>query len=273
MAGMADRIPDLPAGHRLAAFRTIDSTNAEALRRAALGETGPLWIWAGEQRSGRGRRARAWASPPGNLYATLLLTLDGPATRLTEIGHVAGLAVHDAVSGFLAGRDRQVALKWPNDLLVDGEKISGLLIESVGLGSGGPWSLAVGIGINLASHPDDAAWPATDLAALGVVAEPAAALERLADDFARWLAVWRQGDGGDRLRRSWAERVAGIGEAITVALPEETLTGRFAALDDTGALVLHMTDGTQRRIMAGDVFLPRGDRPAHLPEVSDAGAS
>jgi BirA family biotin operon repressor/biotin-[acetyl-CoA-carboxylase] ligase len=252
---------------------TIDSTNAEALRRATLGEAGPLWIWAGEQGSGRGRRARVWASPPGNLYATLLLTLDGPATRLTEIGHVAGLAVHDAVSGFLAGRDRQVALKWPNDLLVDGEKISGLLIESVGLGTGGPWSLAVGIGINLASHPRDAAWPATDLAALGVVAEPAVALERLADDFARWLAVWRQGDGGERLRRSWAERVAGVGETITVALPEETLTGRFAALDDTGALVLHMTDGTQRRIMAGDVFLPRGDRPAHLPEVSDAGAS
>lgn len=270
---MTDRLPDLPAGYLLAGFGTVDSTNAEALRRVAQGEAGPLWIWAGQQEAGRGRRARAWASPPGNLYATLLLTLSGPATRLTEIGHVAGLAVHETVSGLLAGQGRDIALKWPNDLLVDGAKVSGLLIESIGLGSVGPWSLAIGIGINLASHPRDTAWPAGDLAGFGAAVEPADALERLAAAFARWLDVWREGDGGERLRVAWAERVAGIGKIITVSLADETLTGTFAALDDAGALVLDLPDGTRRRIMAGDVFVPRAASPGHRREVNDAGAA
>lgn len=270
---MDGRPLDLPRGHRLAELGSIDSTNAEALRRAAVGEAGPLWIWAVEQKSGRGRRARPWVSPPGNLYATLLLTLSGPATRLTEIGHVAGLAVHDTVSACLAGQDRHVALKWPNDLLVDGAKVSGLLIESVGLGSAGPWALAVGIGVNLASHPTGTAWPATDLAELGAVIEPADALQRLAHAFAHWLDIWCGGEGGEMLCRSWAERVSGIGETVTVALAEENLTGRFVALDRTGALVLDLADGTRRRIMAGDVFLPHPERPAHRLEVNDVSRS
>lgn len=272
MNGLTGRLPDLPAGYRLSDFGTVDSTNAEALRQSASGDTGPLWIRAREQTAGRGRRARVWSSPPGNLYATLLITLSGPTTRLTEIGQVAGLAIHDTVSGFLGGHQCKVALKWPNDLLVDGRKISGLLIESVGLRSTGPWSLAVGMGINLASHPADTQWPATDLGRCGATVDPDEALERLAAGFARWLVLWREPDGGAKIREAWADRVAGIGDTIKVTLADETLTGRFAALDDSGALVLDLADGSRRLIMAGDVFMPAARNDAQK-ENADAGAT
>src|SRR5262249_47981168 len=140
--------PVLPAGYELASFDDIDSTNEEARRRAGAGARGPLWIWAQRQTAGRGRRGRAWESPLGNLSCTLLFAPHATAAAAARLSFVASLAVRDLVAELLP--DAEVKVKWPNDVLLDGRKTSGILLESAGeTGSGDlPW-LAVGIGVNL----------------------------------------------------------------------------------------------------------------------------
>src|SRR5438105_12858227 len=159
------------SGVRLVSFETIGSTNAEALARARAGERGPLWITAGRQTAGRGRRGRSFVSEPGNLFASLLLTDPSPADRAAELSFVAALALHDAicqVAPVLAGR---LELKWPNDLLCDGAKLAGILVEGES-GSGRPLAVVIGIGVNCAHHPDGLSYPATSLAACGVTVTP-----------------------------------------------------------------------------------------------------
>jgi BirA family biotin operon repressor/biotin-[acetyl-CoA-carboxylase] ligase len=150
------------AGTRLIALDSIDSTNAEALRLAAGGERSPLWVTARSQTAGRGRRGRAWVSEPGNLYASLLLTDPAPPEHRPELSLVAALAVHDAVAGRIPGLAVRVALKWPNDLLIDRNKFAGILVE------GEAAAVAVGIGVNCTHHPAHTDFPATDLATAGV---------------------------------------------------------------------------------------------------------
>src|SRR5262245_61818354 len=117
------------AGWRLIALDRTGSTNQEALRLARSGEAGPLWITAVEQTAGRGRRGRSWHSPPGNHYASLLLTDPGPADRAPQLSFVAALALHDAVSALAPGLSSRLRFKWPNDLLLDGAKVAGILVE------------------------------------------------------------------------------------------------------------------------------------------------
>jgi BirA family transcriptional regulator, biotin operon repressor / biotin---[acetyl-CoA-carboxylase] ligase len=129
---------------------TIDSTNAEALRRAWAGERGPLWIVAERQSAGRGRRGRSWVSPPGNLHATLLVSDPAPAALVPQLGFVAGLALHDAAAAAAPPLAPRLALKWPNDLLCGGRKIAGILVE----GEGDPVAAAaIGFGVNCREHP------------------------------------------------------------------------------------------------------------------------
>jgi BirA family transcriptional regulator, biotin operon repressor / biotin---[acetyl-CoA-carboxylase] ligase len=230
----------------------IDSTNSEARRRAEAGETGPLWISARRQTAGRGRRGRAWESGEGNLSATLLTTTQRPPAEAAQISFIAALAASDLLRAYVPA-DR-VRVKWPNDVLIDGLKVTGILVESGQRREGGLW-LAVGIGINLAKAPRAAERPATSLAAatLAPPIDPEMALEGLAAAVADWLAVWNE-RGFSAIAEAWTARAYGLGQKCTARLAAETIEGVAEGLDADGALRLRLADRSLRRITAGDVF-------------------
>jgi BirA family biotin operon repressor/biotin-[acetyl-CoA-carboxylase] ligase len=248
--------PELPAFYRLLAYEQIDSTNEEAKRLAAAGAPAGTLVWAGEQRAGRGRRGRGWASPPGNLYASLLLRPACPPARACQLNFVAAVALVEAVSALLPA-GAAVKLKWPNDVLVGGAKASGILLEaSAALDRSIDW-LVIGVGVNVASHPADTPYPATSLQREGAAGATAGALlQAFAERFHAWYETWR-GQGFAPVRACWLAAARGLGEPIEVRLERETLRGRFGDLDETGALMLDMPDGVRRQITTGDVFFPQ----------------
>ena len=189
-------------------------------------------------------------SPQGNLSATLLLAPHRPAGECAQLSFAAALAVSDAVSSF--GADTRV--KWPNDVLVNGAKIAGILLESASQGGADPAWLAIGIGINLQQHPSDTEFPATSLPALGLAApEPRDALLHLAASFAKWYGLWRA-DGFAPIRDAWLARAAGLGTRIRARLQNEETMGVFEGIDANGALLLRETQDRVRTIAAGEVF-------------------
>ena len=238
------------AGVRYLRFDTLGSTNAEALTRARAGERGPLWIVTAEQTAGRGRRGAAWVSKPGNLYATLLLTEPSPKAAAPQLSFVTALALHDAVADLAPQFGPRLKLKWPNDLLLGGAKLAGILIE----GESDPaFAVAVGIGVNCAHHPEETAYPATDLANAGALVSPQALLGALADAMARRLKQWSQGQGFAAIRADWLKRAAGLGQDIHVRLPEREFSGRFEGLDEAGRLLVSEGDKVTA-VGAGEVF-------------------
>ena len=239
-----------PKGYALKEFDEIDSTNEEARRLALAGERGPLWIMAARQSAGRGRRGRAWVSPKGNLSATLLLAPGRPANECAQLSFAAALAASDAVLSF--GTEARV--KWPNDVLANGAKLAGILLESASQGGADPAWLAIGIGINLKHHPSDTEFPATSLAAIGIaVPEPREALLRLAASFAKWYDIWRA-QGFAPIRDAWLARAAGLGTRIRARLTNGETMGIFEGIDANGALLLRETQDRVRAIAAGEVF-------------------
>ncbi len=235
------------------ALDEIDSTNAEARRRAEAGEGGPLWITALRQTAGRGRRGRAWETGAGgNLAATLLMFTDKPPGEAAQISFIAALAVADLVREYV--KTAPPKLKWPNDVLVGGRKISGILVESGRRADGQLW-LATGIGVNLAEAPQAADRPATTFAAQGCSPPPTPgqALERLSSSLTGWLGVW-ENDGFAGIAEAWTQRAQGIGSPCRVNLGSEVVGGIAEGLDVDGALRLRLGDGSVRRITAGDVF-------------------
>jgi len=238
------------AGVRTVTYETLGSTNAEALALARARERGPLWITAKSQSAGRGRRGNAWVSAPGNLYASLLLTEPSAPRDAPQLSFVAALAVHDALSRAAPPLAPALKVKWPNDLLLGGDKLAGILIE----GESQPnFTVAIGIGVNCVSHPSNTDHPATDLAAAGAARTPEQVLAALAPAMSERLAQWRSGQGFASVRADWLKRAAGIGEEIRVRLPERELAGRFRGLDEAGRLLLEGPDGTET-VIAGDVF-------------------
>src|SRR5690349_17278976 len=177
---------DSPAalGARLLSLDAVGSTNAEAFARARAGERGPLWVTARRQTAGRGRRGRAWVSEPGNLYASLLLTDPAPPQRAAELSLVAALAVHDALADRAGVPGRRVALKGRNDVVCDGAKLAGILIEGESL-PGGLLAVVIGPGVNCAHHPADTPYPATSLAAAGALVAPESLMQTLVGTMAR----------------------------------------------------------------------------------------
>lgn len=245
--------PALPAGYGLAAFDELDSTMNEARRRAIAGEHGLLWIQARRQSAGRGRRGRVWRSGEGNLLCSLLLRPECAPAEAARLSFVAAVSLADALAPFVSGLP--LSLKWPNDALLDGRKVAGILLESESAPDGGIAWLAIGIGVNLAEHPDDPAIIATSLAAEGLaVPTPERMLEALAGAMAHWLSVWRV-EGFAPVRQAWLARAARLGERVGVQAGAEQLSGVFTTLDDEGCLVLNCSDGV-RRVSAGDVFFP-----------------
>ena len=244
--------PRIPAGYAVASFDAIDSTNEEARRRASVGERGPLWICAKRQTAGRGRRGREWESPEGNLMATLLIAPGVTPPEAARLSFVAALAVHDLVASY-ATRSA-VKVKWPNDVLIDGKKVAGILLESSGDAGVDvlPW-VAVGTGVNLMHAPTAAQYPATFVGAHGPTPSPAEALAALAEAWETRFRTWRV-SGFAAIRDAWLGVAAGLGQAIEVRLPGETLTGRFETLMPDGALSLLLPSGARRAITAGEVF-------------------
>jgi BirA family biotin operon repressor/biotin-[acetyl-CoA-carboxylase] ligase len=232
------------------ALEAIDSTNAEARRRAEAGAAGPLWITARRQSAGRGRRGRAWETGEGNLAATYLFAADRRVDEAAQVSFVAALAVADLAEAFLPGR--QIGLKWPNDLMIAGRKAAGILVESGALAPGRLW-IAVGVGVNLAHAPDIPERPATAFAGHGVCPSPAEALAVLAAAFERWRILWdRQGFAA--IAEAWTAKAHGLGERCEARLADRTLIGLAEGLDPDGALRLKLDDGQAVRITAGDVF-------------------
>lgn len=228
----------------------VDSTNEEARRRAGAGEAGPLWITAARQTKGRGRRGREWVAPPGNLSATLLIRPGRPAAECAQLSFVAALAAADMLARYVP----EPRLKWPNDVLVAGQKIAGILLETETALDGTAAWLAIGIGINLKAFPPETDLPATAVEALGVPApSPQDALLDLAAAFAKWYEAWRA-EGFAAIREAWLSRAHGLGLRIRVRLAREELSGVFRDIDDAGALVLGLPGGVTRTIAAGDVY-------------------
>ena len=243
----------LPENYRLQFHHELDSTNAEGLRLIAAGEPEKLWIWALCQSGGRGRHGRTWQSLEGNLFASLLLRPQCDARTASQLGFVGAVAVFDAIAVLAADHEVDIKLKWPNDLLLNGKKAAGLLLESTS-GSNGRLSVVMGVGINLAAHPQDVPFPATDLACHGAETTPPEALQQLARTTAQWLSVWNEGHGFEPVRAAWDERSLPKGTALQVRLADERLNGSYRGLDENGGLILAQADGSERRITTGDVF-------------------
>lgn len=234
------------------ALDEIDSTNAEARRRAEAGHTGPLWITAARQTAGRGRRGRSWETGQGNLAATLLLVTAKPPAEAAQVSFVAALAVADLASAHVPAS--LVSLKWPNDPMIAGKKASGILVESGPHAAGGLW-VAVGVGVNLLTAPQVADRPATTFAEhmTAPPPKPLEALQVLAEAFERWSRLW-DSSGFSAIAEAWTARAHGLGETCVARLGNETLEGVAEGLDGDGALRLRLANGQVRRITAGDVF-------------------
>ena len=237
-----------PQGYALARHAELDSTNSEARRLAEQGECGPVWIMAERQTAGRGRRGRSWETLSGNLAATLLLRPENAPGLAGQLSFAAALAVAD-VAAHVAPQ-AAITVKWPNDVLVDGKKTAGILLES-GDAPDGAW-LAVGIGINLAQAPANTEFPATALGVFAAPPSPDEALTMLAGAFARWYDGWMSG-GFETLRTAWLARAGGLGLPIRARLSNETRHGVFEGIDASGALLLN-EQGRVTAIAAGEVF-------------------
>ena len=236
--------PVLPDGWRLVALQSVGSTNDEALRLAEAGAAEGTVVWALEQTGGRGRRGRHWASPLGNLYCSTVLRPACSALQAAELGFVAALAVADTIPA-----ERDVRVKWPNDVLVDGGKIAGILPESAIDAGGAVEHVVMGIGLNVGFAPQlpEMRYPG---AMLGGAVE--AALEKLMASLAQRLAQWRR-DGFETVRAAWLAKAGPIGLDVDVKLGQELVRGRFAGLDRDGGLLLE-TDAGPRKIVAGELL-------------------
>jgi len=236
---------------RIITVAETGSTNADLLVLAAAGSASEgVWLRAERQMSGRGRLGREWASPAGNMYASTIVTLrvdDPPAPSLAL---AAAVALEEAIAAVLPDRARRkLAIKWPNDVLIGGAKVSGILLERAGA------DVVIGIGVNVAHHPDLPDRATTSLHAEGASVDVAAFTERLAGLMAAWLTLWR-GQGLAPVIERWSEQAHAIGTPLRVRLSDDgEQVGAFDGLDAQGALRLRLEDGGSRVIHAGDIFL------------------
>lgn len=244
-----------PSARNVVTFSTLDSTNAEAMRRALAGERGPLWIVADRQTGGRGRSGRSWVSGTGSLHASLLTVLPVSAPEAAQLSLVAGVAVVDAIRAAMALEENAaLRLKWPNDILIGRAKAGGILVESSVVPGG--LAAVIGIGINVKTHPGGLDRPATHLGAHGAAPDPATLQSCLGDSLARWLEVWDAGKGFYAIREAWLARGGPVGERLTVNTGQGPVEGVFRGLAPDGALLIGDQNGAEQRYSFGDVTLP-----------------
>jgi BirA family transcriptional regulator, biotin operon repressor / biotin---[acetyl-CoA-carboxylase] ligase len=256
-------------------YPTIDSTNLEAHRLFAEGERGPLFLVADEQTAGKGRLDRSWVSVKGNCYSTLILPLNrhsGESRSLSEtelqkipafagmttiglestpqIGFVVALAVAEVVRGIA---NTKSFLKWPNDVLVNGAKIAGILCEIL---STNPLTIGIGCGINVAHAPTGLAYLTTCLAAEGATTTRDQVFQSYVSALTYWLQMWNQGQNFAAIRSAWMQSAIGIGETITMRNADQHLTGAFEGLTEQGAVILKPPHGPPFIVYAGDMHIP-----------------
>jgi BirA family biotin operon repressor/biotin-[acetyl-CoA-carboxylase] ligase len=246
------------AGYGVVAFDQTGSTNAEALARARDGERGPRWFVTTEQTAGRGRRQRPWIAPRGNLASSILEVMEVTPSVAATLGFAAGLALESALrqvsveaamrSG--GGSDLQFALKWPNDVLAGGRKLSGILLEAEAVAGG--LAVVVGIGTNVIAAPTD--MPATSLRALGIDISAQDLFTALSDGWAEFRGIWDKGQGFAEIRRLWLDRAAGLGQPVAIKSGNAVIEGIFDTIDAQGCMVVRTQAGKLVSITAGDVY-------------------
>lgn len=240
-----------PAGTGRIVLDQTDSTMNEAPRQIAAGASTPFWVLALAQTGARGRRGRAWDNPAGNFAASHAMRPSGPQADWALRSFTTSLALYDAFAD-LTGRADLFTLKWPNDVLCEGRKCAGILLETDGQ------MLTIGIGVNLAVHPDQSALeehalpPTSLLASTGQAVTPQALLDVLAPAFAHWEQVLSM-DGFAPVRTAWLKRAANIGKPVTARMPGRSVSGRFDGIDETGAIVIDTGQG-RHVLPAADIF-------------------
>lgn len=250
----------IKAGYKLVAFDQAGSTNTEALAAARAGECGPCWFVTTEQIAGRGRRARPWTAPRGNLASSVLELLQVTPAVAATLGFAAGLALHsalrevgrEAVLRAGGGDPFQFALKWPNDVLAGGQKLTGILLEAEAVGS--DLAVVVGIGTNVIAAPTDTPTPATSLKALGIDISAEDLFSALSDGWAEFRGIWDNGRGFAEIRRLWLENAAGLGKPVAINSGNAVIEGIFDTIDEQGCMVVLTTAGQRVPITAGDVY-------------------
>jgi BirA family transcriptional regulator, biotin operon repressor / biotin---[acetyl-CoA-carboxylase] ligase len=241
-----------PAGVGRVVLETVTSTNAVAAGMAP----GPAWVLGLEQTAGRGRRARAWASPRGNFHGSLVMAPAGTPAQVALRSFAAALALRDAFARVTGGPEA-FGLKWPNDVLCNGGKVAGILLESVSSGAGVA-HLVIGIGVNLIAAPDAALLEPGAVPAVTLLGETGKRVtpETFLDALAPAYAVWEDRlttDGFAPLRSAWLAHAAHLGQPIRARTGIATHHGTFQTVDDSGALILQTAQG-RLAIPAAEVF-------------------
>ncbi len=252
-------------GFCLEVHESISSTNELALERALAGDLGSFWVVSKKQENGRGRRGRAWLTQEGNLAATLLMKLDRDLQHAATLGFVAGLALADAldtvapnahfsvdVDGDMGQGVKRFELKWPNDVLASGAKLAGILLESILLVPG-RLAIAIGIGVNVVTHPDDVPYPATSLSTLGADVDAETLFLALSDAWSKNEQLWNSDRGFAVIREKWLMRAAGLGSEVAVMVDGNVVRGTFETLDEDCRFVIRDIKGETVKIAAGDV--------------------
>ncbi len=247
-------------GYRRIAFGEVESTNLIAMEHARKAEPGKLWITANRQLRGKGSRGRSWVSEPGNLYASLLIKTDTPPEKLANLTFVASLAAYESLARTIP--KSQLALKWPNDLLLDQAKVCGILLESH-IGQNQNSAVIIGFGVNCRSNPDHTNFPSTNMLKAGFLSEPETVFQHLLVEMDQWLEVWDNGANFSTIRREWLDRAVGIGDEILVKSPHFEMHGIFAELDRNGSLILITPDNCRHTISAADIFLAKPNNKVH----------
>jgi BirA family biotin operon repressor/biotin-[acetyl-CoA-carboxylase] ligase len=249
------------AGYRLAAFEQVGSTNTEAMAHARSGEGGSAWFVTTMQTAGKGRRQRAWIAPRGNLASSVVEVIDvAPATAAT-LGFAAGLAIASALQQVSieanlrrAGSDPlKYLLKWPNDVLVEKQKLVGISLEAEAVATG-RLAVVVGIGTNVVAAPTGTPTPAVSLADLGVHISAEELFAVLSDTWVEFRGIWDNGRGFADIRRLWLERAAGLGERVAIHTGNATIEGTFDTIDENGCLIVRTAEGKHLPIAAGEVY-------------------
>ena len=249
------------AGYRLIAFAQVGSTNAEGMASARQGERGPTWFVTTDQTAGRGRRQRAWIAPRGNLASSVLEVMDVTPAVAATMGFAFGLAHETALQRVsveanlrLAGSDQlKYLLKWPNDIMVRGQKLCGLLVEAEAMTDGG-LAVVAGIGTNVIAAPEGTPTPAISLATLGVNVGAEELFAALSDAWVEFRGIWDNGRGFAEIRRLWLERAFGLGERVALQTGTAVVEGTFDTIDETGCLIIRTTEGKRAAVTAGEVY-------------------
>lgn len=242
--------------YHLLSYDVLDSTNDEAKRLASGGGAHGAVIWAKRQTAGRGRMGREWVSAEGNLFVSILLSPNKPLEQCAQLSFVTANALVETLDGIVPNAN-QVACKWPNDILLNGKKLSGVLMESFTIpnefGREVPW-VVIGVGVNIDSHPEHVIFPATSMREAGVdIISAKIVLSRFIHNFVQHYDKWME-KGFNPVQKTWMKRAYRIGRPMEVTIGDAHHDGLFTGIDNAGRLLLTQENGKIFPVVAGDVF-------------------